>query len=322
MSHEITSADKVLYARGTETPWHGLATEVDPNKTLCENAIEHGLDWGIRMDQMYRVNQAGDQPMYVEVDNRFAIVRDDVNVVLGVATNDYVPLSNMSVYSSLDNIVSNGLAKPDTMGSLRGGGIVWGLLRIDIPNEEVVSGDSVQRWILYSTGNDGKRGVSIGFVDIRTVCSNTVHAAWSSELSKLISIAHRGNVQANVDAVIKSMDVASREFITTVEGYRRMANASINQADLRKYVKTVMQLEEKENNKRATNLIDHVSNLALTGIGNKGIGDTVWGAFNGITQWMSHEAGRNSDNRFASLWFGQNANMLKRAHAEAMKLAA
>lgn len=322
MAHEIESSDSVLFVRGTETPWHGLAKEVDPGKTLCENAVEHGLDWEIRLDKMYRINQGSDRPMYIEVPNKVAIVRSDVDVVLGTASDNYVPLSNMSVYGSLDNIVSNGLAKPDTMGSLRGGGIVWGLLKIDVPNEEVVAGDTVQRWILYSTGNDGKRGVSIGFVDIRTVCSNTIHAAWSSELSKLISIAHRGNVQANVDAVIKSMDIASREFRATIEDYRKMAGTSINQLDLRNYVKVVLDLDEKDNNKRATNLIDKVASMASNGIGNSGIGDNVWGAFNSVTQFLSHEAGRNADNRYSSLWFGRGANVLKVAHSEAMKLAA
>jgi len=242
--------------------------------------------------------------------------------VLGVASGDYKLYANMLGYASLDSLVATGMATPNTMGTLRGGAIVWGLLEIKVPDEDVIPGDKIKRYILFSWGNDGKIGIALGYTDVRVVCSNTVHSAWSSSLSKLIRMAHRGQVEANVDNVVKTMDIAAADFKATIEDYKKMVNASINQADLRKYVKTVMQLEEKENNKRATNLIDHVSNLALTGIGNKGIGDTVWGAFNGLTQWMSHEAGRNADNRFASLWFGQNANMLKRAHSEALKLAA
>lgn len=318
MAHEITSQDVVLYAQGTQTPWHNLAKEVDPNKTLCENAIEHGMNWTMRKDPMYRYSTEG----LIEVPNRFALVRDDTDVVLGVASGDYKLYANMLGYASLDSLVATGMATPNTMGTLRGGAIVWGLLEIKVPDEDVIPGDKIKRYILFSWGNDGKIGIALGYTDVRVVCSNTVHSAWSSSLSKLIRMAHRGQVEANVDNVVKTMDIAAADFKATIEDYKKMVNASINQADLRKYVKTVMQLEEKENNKRATNLIDHVSNLALTGIGNKGIGDTVWGAFNGITQWMSHEAGRNSDNRFASLWFGQNANMLKRAHSEALKLAA
>ena len=320
MAHEITATDTVLYAQGTQVPWHGLAKEVDPNKTLCENAIEHGMNWTMRKDQMYRY--AGDGSELLKVDNRFALVREDTDVVLGVASGDYKLYANMLGYASLDSLVATGMATPNTMGTLRGGAIVWGLLEIKVPDEDVVPGDKIKRYILFSWGNDGKIGIALGYTDVRVVCSNTVHAAWSNSLSKLIRMAHRGQVEANVDNVVKTMDIAQADFLATISDYKKMANTSINQSDLRKYVKTVMQLEEKESNKRATNLIDHVSNLALTGIGNKGIGDTVWGAFNGLTQWMSHEAGRNADNRFASLWFGQNANMLKRAHSEALKLAA
>lgn len=320
MAHEITSQDVVLYAQGTQTPWHNLAKEVDPNKTLCENAIEHGMDWTMRMDQMYRVSRGGEG--MIEVPNRFALVREDTDLVTGVASGDYKLYANMLGYASLDSLVATGMATPNTMGTLRGGAIVWGLLEIKVPDEDVIPGDKIKRYILFSWGNDGKIGIAFGYTDVRVVCSNTVHSAWSSSLSKLIRMAHRGQVEANVDNVVKTMDIAAADFKATIEDYKKMANTSINQSDLRKYVKTVMQLEEKDTNKRASNLIDHVSNLALTGIGNKGIGDTVWGAFNGLTQWLSHEAGRNADNRFSSLWFGANSNMLKRAHAEALKLAA
>lgn len=322
MAHEITENDVVLYAQGTQVPWHGLAKEVDKNKTLCENAVEHGMDWTVYMEQMYRVNRNGDRPMFLEVPNKYALVRSDTDFVLGASSGDYKIYPNMTGFATLDNLVATGMANPDTMGTLRGGGIVWGLLEIKVDNEEVVPGDAIKRYILFSWGHDGKRGIALGYTDVRVVCSNTIHAAWSNELSKLIRMAHRGNVAVNVDNVVKTMDLAAQDFKATIADYKKMANTPINQADIRKYVKLVMELEEKDDNKRATNLIDKITGLSTSGIGNGNIAGSVWGAFNGITQWMSHEAGRNADNRFASLWFGQNANMLKRAHVEAMKLAA
>ena len=72
----------------------------------------------------------------------------------------------------------------------------------------------------------------------------------------------------------------------------------------------------------ATNLIDKVSNLSYLGVGNGPYANTVWGAFNGISEFLSHQSGRNADNRMTSLWFGSNAGVLRRAHSEAMKLAA
>lgn len=318
MAHEITSQDVVLYAQGTQTPWHNLAKEVDPNKTLCENAIEHGMNWTMRKDQMYRYNSEG----IVEVPNRFALVREDTDVVLGVASGDYKLYANMLGYASLDSLVATGMATPNTMGTLRGGAIVWGLLEIKVPDEDVIPGDKIKRYILFSWGNDGKIGIALGYTDVRVVCSNTVHSAWSSSLSKLIRMAHRGQVETNVDNVVKTMDIAAADFRATIEQYRKMVNTSINSADLRNYVKVVLDLNEKDSNKRATNLIDKVAAMASTGIGNSGIGNTVWGAFNAVTEYLTHHAGRNVDNRFSSLWFGRGAGILKAAHSEAMKLAA
>lgn len=322
MAHEITDTDVVLYAQGTQVPWHGLAKEVDKNKTLCENAVEHGMDWTVSMEQMFRVNKNGDRPMFLEVPNKYALVRSDTDFVLGASSGDYKIYPNMTGFATLDNLVATGMANPDTMGTLRGGGIVWGLLEIKVDNEEVVPGDAIKRYILFSWGHDGKRGIALGYTDVRVLCSNTIHAAWSNELSKLIRMAHRGNVAVNVDNVVKTMDLAAQDFKATVEQYRKMSGTSINQLDLRNYVKTVLDLDEKADNKRATNLIDHVASLAHSGIGNSGIGDNVWGAFNSVTEYLTHHAGRNVDNRFSSLWFGRGASMLKTAHSEAMKLVA
>lgn len=323
MAHEITATDSMLYAIGTPVPWHGLGQEADPNVSIMEHAEKHNMIWKVRMDEIFRAATLDNgETLLKQVPNRYALVREDTDVVLGTCAGDYKLYQNELGYKALDEINAEGLTTLNTLGTLRGGAIVWGLLKINAPQEEVMSGDKVERYILFCWGHDGKISLRFGITDIRAVCANTIRAAWRSDMSQLIRIAHRGNVEANVGSVIKTLDIAAQDFKTTVEEYRRMANTPINEADLRKYVKTVLQLEEKDNNKRATNLINHVRDLAGMGIGNDGLGDNLWGAFNGITQFLSHESGRNADNRYNSLWFGPNANVLKRAHSEAMKLAA
>lgn len=324
MAHEISESDRVLHAIGTDMPWHKLSSEVDPNITLCENAIQNGMNWEVHKHQMYREINRGGLNQFIEVDNQFALVRSDLGVVLGTATGDYEPYMNMTGFAALDELIarSEGALKLNVMGTIRRGAIVWGLLEVSIEDEEVTAGDKIKRYFLFSFGHTGKIGISAGWTDIRVVCSNTIHAAWSSSASKLIRITHRGGVEANVDMVMNTIDVAARDFKATISDYKKMLNTQINQSDIRKYVKTVLELEEKDTNKRATNMIDKITGLSAYGKGNLGIQETVWAAFNGITEFLSHQAGRNADNRYASLWWGQNRNVLKKAHSEAMKLAA
>jgi len=40
-----------------------------------------------------------------------------------------------------------------------------------------------------------------------------------------------------------------------------------------------------------------------------------------VTEYMSYQSGRNSDNRLNSLWFGQNATMNRNALATAVEMA-
>jgi len=322
MAHEITAADSMLYAVGTDVPWHGLGQEVDPSIPLNQMASKYNLDWEVTAEQMFRLNRVSDRPQYIPVEDKVALVRSDNDFVLGDATTGYVIFNNTQGFLALQELIDSGKVKMNTVGSLKGGKIVWGLLTMDDSQYEVDVNDIVARHILFSWGHDGKTGMAFGFTDVRTVCANTIRQAWSSELSRLLRVTHRGNVQGNVDMIVKAIDTSNMEFRATISDYKKMLNTHINQNDIRSYVKAVLQLEEKDTNKRATNLINKVSNLSYLGVGNGPYANTVWGAFNGISEFLSHQSGRNADNRMTSLWFGSNAGVLRRAHSEAMKLAA
>lgn len=323
MSHEITRTDANLYAVGTSVPWHGLGVAVDPTVPITQLAHTHGLDWPVHAEQMYMVNRASDCPQFVEVPDQVALVRGDNGFVLGTATVGYKIYANMDGFTSLEEKLSKGGLSVDTLGSLKGGKIVWGLLSFDatlLSETDLGGGDKLRRYLLFSWGHDGKTGLKFGIVTIRVLCNNTMQMAWNSATSKLFSMSHRGNVHANVDMLIDAINTDTVQFEATESQYKKMMATKLSKDAIRDYVKVVMDLEEKGNNRRATNLIDHITNLAISGVGNSG--ETAWDALNGVTEFLSHEAGRNADNRFASLWFGQNANMLKRAHSEALKLAA
>lgn len=321
MGHGIEESDAVLYAIGSDAPWHDLAKPVDPSIPLEKMADEHGLGWKAVKEQLYRVNRQGDRPLFIPVEGEVAIVREDTDTVLGTATNDYKLFQNSQGFASLQPILDSGMARMDVVGSVLGGRHVWGTLRIHDAIFDVADGDNILRNILFSWSHDGKTGLRFGLNDVRVVCQNTLRMAWRSEVSKMISISHRGNVQANVDLIVNALNVSTQEFKATAEDYKKMLNKNINQDDIRKYVKVVLQIEEKENNKRASNIIDKVTDLSISGRGNKGVSGTVWAAFNGVTEYLSHIVGRNADNRLASLWWGQNGKVLARAHDEAMKLA-
>ena len=319
MTAFVEENDSVTYAFGTPVPWHETnCVEIPVGTPLMDIARMSKQDWPVEKRKLFREKNNG----FIAIADQMCIVRTDIDHVLGFATDGYQLYQNEDGFRAVQPFIDSGVARVDTTGTLKNGKIVWVLLRINTEDLVINGKDVLRRYILVSWGHDGKTGIRVGYVDVRVVCWNTITAAHNSSMSKLIRMTHKGDVVSNVDAVIQTMDVTVQEFRTTADNYKRMLDKRINAHDLREYVRVTLGLVEKDDNKKATNLIDRVVDTAYTGYGIGEAANTVWGAFNGMTQYLSHNATRNPDNRLSSLWFGQNSSMLKDAYTNAMKMVA
>src|SRR5262249_44118694 len=150
----------------------------------------------------------------------------------------------------------------------------------------IAAGDEVEKFILLSHGHDGSLAVRCGFSPVRVVCANTLAMAHGSDASRLIRVKHTRDIHENLANVREVMDLANQEFEATAEQYRRLARKSVNQADVRKYVKRVLKIESEEDiSARSKNLIEEIVGLAETGRGNDlpSIRGTYWSAYNGVS---------------------------------------
>jgi phage/plasmid-like protein (TIGR03299 family) len=189
----------------------------------------------------------------------------------------------------------------------------------------IAAGDEVEKYLLLSHSHDGTLAVRAGFTPIRVVCQNTLSMAHGTDASKLIRVRHTGDVLENLFAIREVMDLANQEFEATAEQYRRLARKSINQADLHRYVRRVLKIEEQDApGTRTRNIIEEIVGLAEAGRGNDlpSVRGTYWAAYNGVSEWLTHERGRTSDNRLNSLWFGDGASTNRHALEVALDMAA
>ena len=214
-------------------------------------------------------------------------------------------------------VVDSGLATFETAGVLKNGRVIFAMCKINAENNEVTKGDAINRYIMLSTSFDGTQSTRAGFTNIRVVCANTLAQAKESAESKLLRIRHHRGQTKVLDEVRNIMVLANNEFQATMEQYRFLAKSKIvNHKDLVQYVIKVLDIELDENNEmptRSKNRVKEVTDLAYIGVGSDLASGTWWSAYNAVTEFLSHKAGRNPDNRYTSLWFGQNANMNKRA---------
>lgn len=314
MAHEVES---MAYFGGL--PWHRLGTALEEADLYEWSSASRkaGLDWEVELVPLVTADTQA------KVAHR-AVRRTSDARVLGVVGPRYAPLQNRDAFGWFQPFLDAREAALHTAGALRQGSRVWVLAKLNRDPLVIAEGDTVEKYLLLSHGHDGSLAVRAGFTPIRVVCANTLAMAHSADASKLIRLKHTKDLLENLANVREIMDLANAEFEATAEQYRRLARKSINQADLRRYVKKVFKVEDdRDTGTRMANIMAEVMALAEAGRGNSlpSIRGTYWSAYNGVSEWLTYSRGRSDDNRLNSLWFGDSALTNRHALEVALDMA-
>jgi len=299
------------------TPWHGEGTQLDENPSISEAITAAGLDWEVGLKDLVTTDG---QPVPAR-----ATYRKTDNSVLGVVGPRYQPLQNQDAFDWFQPFLDAGECQLHTAGSLCMGQKVWVLAQLNRENSEIVSGDEVSKFILLSNSHDGTTAIRVGYTPIRVVCVNTLSMAHKNSDSKLLRIRHTRSSKNNLENVRDIMDNINAQFEATAEQFRFLASRNFNQADIRQYVKVMLDIknvQDEDIKTRTRNIMDEI--LALVE-GPKqsatNVRGTWWAAYNGYNEYLNYTKGRTVSNRLDSLWFGQNGNDNNRALQTAMEFA-
>lgn len=329
------------------TPWHGLGVAVTDEAAMYDSKLfieKAGLNWDAEKRQLKRDRKViaadGSYTMETVPANAWEVVRStDQKVLADMVGERYTILQNQEAFAWFQPWLDQKEAALHTGGALFEGSRIWALAKLNRDPMEIAAGDVVEKYILLSHSHDGSLAVRCGFTPIRVVCWNTLSMAHSADASKLIRLKHSKNVHTNLENLRDVMNLMNAEFEATAEQYRLLQSKSINQNDLRKYVKRVFKVDADDSaiwttgerskelkevvSERQKNILEEVIELCEAGKGNNlpSVRGTYWSAYNGVTEYLSYVNGRNEDNRLNSLWFGQNNTMNKLALAAAVEMA-
>jgi len=300
------------------TPWHGLGNKLDEAPTISEAIAAAGLDWEVGLKDLVTTDG---QPVPAR-----ATYRKTDDSILGVVGPRYTPLQNDAAFNWFQPFLDAGECNLHTAGSLHNGQKVWVLAQLNRDNSEIVKGDEVGKFILLSNSHDGTTAIRVGYTPIRVVCANTMAVAHSKGSgSKLIRIRHTASSKVNLENVRDIMDNINAEFDATAEQYRFLASKNFNQADVRRYVKVMLNIEGTPDEQIKTRTRNIMDDILATIEGPKqsmpGVKGTYWAAYNGFNEFLNYTKGRTADNRIDSLWFGLNANDNAKALQTAVQFA-
>lgn len=302
MAHEFESG---LFVG--QPAWHGLGTVLDAPPSVEEAIKLAGLDWHVKL-----------VPLVIEGDGRqvdhVAAVRDSDSSVLGVVGPSYVPLQNADAFKWFQPLVESKAVAIEAAGSLRNGKRIWILARAAGLSGEVVSGDQVNQFILLAHGHDGGLSIRCGFTAVRVVCQNTLSGALADRSSRLVRIQHRAHAQEALAGVRELVEAARGDFAALFDRLVELSKVSCSDEELRSYVRDVF--APGQGDEAAPRIVAKVLELFEAGRGSDipGVRGTLWGAYNAITEFLTHA-------RVESAWFGEGAGLSRRALEVGLGLA-
>ena len=290
MAHNISresGRDEVFVAG--EAAWHGLGVRVAEAVSASEAIKLAGLEWEVGTDDVRTVVGA-------PCDGFKATVRRDTGRVLGIVGDDWTPLQNRDGFAFLDSI-GKGALKYESAGALGNGERVW--IMAQLPGlVEIAKDDTIARYLLFCMGHDGRMGIRAMASPRRVVCENTLQMALGhAERAKFgsaergIFIRHSSRVEARAKEAARVLGTAVNLYEAVVKGYRAMAAKPISDTQAADYFVAVYPDDPEANdNLRRRAVREHFATLYHGDTPDqRPIRGTVWGAYNAVTRWETHE---------------------------------
>lgn len=346
MSHEFESG---LFVG--DAAWHGLGLVITtPPATTAEAMQLAGMSWQVVEENVYRDVRGTALPLekdgyrLVEIDPDYKrLVRSDNGFQLQVAKRNWTPVQNQEAFAWFDPLLADGDVELSAAVSLKQGRRVAITAKIKDAIGDVVNGDAVEGFLLLFNSHDGTLGVGVRFTNTRVVCHNTlqmnlnafnrgIEATLGGSMTwngKNASIKHTPNVGVGMTAVREALDVHKRAFRQTMEEYRAMTKVQLKAGDFEKYLTDTLRphckfevVSDLQAYKKLCSNFDSGAGMDVPGV--RG---TAWAAYNAVTDWTSHQRGRQSGdalenfrNRLDANWFGESAAIDRSAFKQALEL--
>jgi len=309
MAHEV---ETMAYAG--ETPWHGLGTKVINDLTPAQMLDKAGLNWTVEKI-----------PTFCEIDGKkiptqdSALVRSSDKKILSVVSGDWNPVQNETAFEFFNDFVMAGDMEMHTAGSLREGKNVWALAKVK-DSFEILGGDKVESYLLFSNPHEYGKCIDIRFTPIRVVCNNTLTLSLAGKSDLMVRLNHRR--QFDAEMVKQTLGVAHTKMATYKEVAEHLSTKRYTSDSLTEYLQSVFPAMVKEKNAK---VLSRPANQALEVMETQPGADfgrgSWWQAFNAVTYTTDHLLGHSNDTRLQSAWFGQNRQRKVQALEKAIEFA-
>ena len=316
MAHQIES-DYAFFASNTPA-WHKIghvlkdAPTIEQACTLAaNNHTYHKCDITITGTD-------------INIQSAKMIMRDDGKEI-GHVGEDYELIQPAEMFQRFKPLLDSNLVKLEAGGLLNEGKRIWALGKVIGSDTEIIKNDVVKQYVLFSGSFDGSLSDSSQFTGVRVVCANTLAMARRDKNQKY-AFKHTKNIRDKIKDVVSNLKESISQFQATTQAMQLMARTKLDRKLQESYIKTVFEYNESEPEKNSPQLDVKVSQVIELLDNQKGlelvpaIRGTTWQAYNAISEYVTHQYGRNDDSRVNAQYFGVTKTLNERAFDLALQV--
>jgi phage/plasmid-like protein (TIGR03299 family) len=342
MAHNINfSNNRFSFASKKEIAWHGLGQVVDA--MTSKEAIElGGLNFEVNKRPLFvatqeitkdnlgknklvlRNSEINKDPEFYSVNmlnDKFATVRADTNIPLGIVGSQYEVIQNSEAFDFIDSIIGKNVSY-ETVGALGNGETVF--ITVKVQDEWVVNKDLIDRYLLLTMSHDGTSAIQIMYTPIRVVCNNTLTLAKLGNKDK-VSIRHTSNARQKLEYAKQALGLIDIKTRTYEEAFGKLAKITVRDNEARDIFIDSLNLKVDEQTKQLSskgeNILQAVTAYYQEGLGQREIVGTGWGVYNAISGYLQNVKDYSStDTKFKNQFLSGDINKRQNTYEQILTL--
>ena len=316
--NDILQIETMAYAG--QSPWGDIGTQVSNDLSPQQIMEKADLNWSVDKVKTYADYQGEKIPTGLE-----ALVRSSDNKILTQVGKNWEPCQNETAFEFFNEYCLEGGMDMESAGSLKGGKMVWALAKIK-ESFDVVKGDQVDSYLLFSNPHEYGKSIDVRFTPIRVTCMNTLAMAIKGSAVNGMKVNHRKAFDPQI--VKETMGIAHEKFEQYKEVAKFLSKKRFDSQSLIQYYNEVFPRTYKGKDEVIVSAYDDLTtngqkafDVLQSQPGANFAQGSWWQALNSVTYLTDHVMGREADSRMTSSWFGANANRKAVAVSKAIEFA-
>lgn len=303
--------------KDSKAPFHPDSL-LDDGVSIEEAAKLRGMNFQLKeTDDLCLINGS------LHATGKKVVYRDDRQspVIIGVVGTDYKLVQPMEILETHRKVLDVGGYHLRSCGTFKEGARFWSMA--EGHGEVSISGvDPVKSYLFMASAADGSSSTYAIGTSLRGNCWNQAPAmiADAKNNGKFIRVTH--SQVFNAEEARIQIQANDENFLRWAEDAQQLAKMKIDSDKALEYFAQVFDVEEEDavENKRINTCLELFQGA---GMGSQLIStkDTVWGAFNAITEYLDHHAKtESSESRLMNVTMGNGLRLKSKAWNAAKEL--